>query len=183
MFRIRSDNMFALPLYVVRTNNWKEKKKQINNIIDYKKIEKKGLHTFGTDRQNDGKSYIKDFVQIFKEEIDDWLDEINQKECLITDIWTVRYKKGEFQSVHNHGTFGYSGVMYLDYVPRLHETTTFVSPFNDPFNGYLSWYSPNNIEEGDILFFPSVVLHHFYPNNSFITRRCIGFDIKFPVKP
>ena len=129
MFRIRSDNMFALPLYVVRTNNWKEKKKQINNIIDYKKIEKKGLHTFGTDRQNDGKSYIKDFVRIFKEEIDDWLDEINQEECLITDIWTVRYKKGEFQSVHNHGTFGYSGIMYLDYVPRLHETTNFVSPF------------------------------------------------------
>ena len=96
MFRIRSDNMFALPLYVVRTNNWKEKKKQINNIIDYKKIEKKGLHTFGTDRQNDGKSYIKDFVRIFKEEIDDWLDEINQEECLITDIWTVRYKKENF---------------------------------------------------------------------------------------
>ena len=179
MFKIRSDNMFSLPIYTVRTQNWKEKKKKIKKEINFKNIEKKELHTFGTDRQNDGKSYIEQFSNIFKEELDLFLDEIKKESMIISDMWTVRYRHSEYQSVHNHGSFGFSSILYLDFNSKIHDKTNFISPFNDFYTDHLTWYIPYDIQEGDFLFFPSVVLHHFTPNFSFITRRCIGFDIKF----
>jgi hypothetical protein len=179
MFDIRSDNMFSVPIYTVRTENWKEKKKKIKKEINFKNIEKKGLHTFGTDRQNDGKSYIKPFSNIFQNELNLFLDKISKESLIITDMWTVRYKTLEYQSTHNHGSFGFSSILYLDFNPKLHDTTCFISPFSDFYSDHLAWYRPYDMQEGDFLFFPSCILHNFSPNFSFITRRCIGFDIKF----
>lgn len=181
MSNVQSDNMFSVPIWRIRTNDWKRKKKEIKKHIDFKRLEKKGAHTFSTDRQalrREGTSYIPQFSDIFKDELDSFLDQIKRDQMIITDIWTVTYKKHELQSVHNHGSKGFSSILFLDFDPKKHIPTCFISPFPDPYTDSTSWYIPSDIREGDFIFFPSLVLHHFMPNQSFKVRRCIGFDIK-----
>ena len=42
------------------------------------------------------------------------LSEKLQRDIRVDDAWSVSYKKGEYHSVHNHGSIGLSGILYLD---------------------------------------------------------------------
>jgi hypothetical protein len=50
----------------------------------------------------------------------------------MTDCWSVRYRKGDYQTVHNHKSWGFSLVLYVEYDPKVHTPTTFVCPWQDP---------------------------------------------------
>ena len=42
------------------------------------------------------------------------LRETNIKKINIKDIWTVAYKKGDYQTIHHHGKSMYTGILYYD---------------------------------------------------------------------
>ena len=44
----------------------------------------------------------------------------------MTDAWCVRYYKGDQQTVHNHRGWGFSGIIYVEFDPKIHSSTTFV---------------------------------------------------------
>ena len=102
--------------------------------MERKNFVKEGLQHFYTDRQKDGKSYALDFDHLFSDELNQFKQECGVSEYQITDIWTIKYKKEDYQTVHNHRSFGYSGLLYVDYDEKVHKPTVFVGPWNDPIS-------------------------------------------------
>ena len=100
--------------------------------MERKNFIKEGLQHFYTDRQKDGRSYALDFDAIFNEELKEFCKESGVSDYQITDIWTIKYKKEDYQTVHNHKSWGFSGVLYLEYDPKHHSPTCFVAPWQDP---------------------------------------------------
>jgi hypothetical protein len=76
----------------------------------------------------------------------------------MTDCWTVRYRKGDYQTVHNHKSWGFSLVLYVEYDPKVHTPTTFVCPWQDPRTDTTSLICPQDVQEGTSLLF---LLIHF----------------------
>ena len=79
-------------------------------------------------------------------------------------------------AVHNHGPGGFSSVCFIEYDKHNHKPTTFISSFGNYITGELERYQPD-VEEGDIIFFPSNLLHYAPTNLSKITRTIISFNL------
>ena len=58
----------------------------------------------------------------------------------------------------------------------IHEATKFYSPFNDPATGDLMEYQPF-VKEGDLVIFPSYLLHEGPVNKSDKERVIVSFNI------
>jgi hypothetical protein len=95
------------------------------------------------------------------------------KSSYIVDMWYNYYTKGMFQEIHNHEsnekTIHYSGIYLLD----LHETNT-TNFVDNTFSGF-SEFKTNNMEEGNVIIFPSELLH--YANPCLSDRITVSFNI------
>ena len=58
---------------------------------------------------------------------------------------------------------------------KKHQPTIFISPFNDPL-GNLIEYAPD-VDEGDIIIFPSMLTHYVLPNKSSDIRIILSFNV------
>ena len=47
-----------------------------------------------------------------------------QVTCSMTDVWAVRYQKGDQQTIHNHKSWGFTGILYVDFDPKVAAGTT-----------------------------------------------------------
>ena len=47
----------------------------------------------------------------------------------MTDCWAVRYQKGDQQTIHNHKSWGFTGILYVEFDPKVHTPTCFVAPW------------------------------------------------------
>ena len=108
---------------------------------------------------------------------------------LVAQEWFNAYGPGQNQEAHNHVPSHLSGVYYVQYDPEKHNSTTFMNPnkmfFEGPrFNKH--YYDPDlcgygcykeemslNIEEGDIVIFPSQ-LEHMVQRQPGITKNPNG---------
>ena len=73
----------------------------------------------------------------------------------MTDAWAVRYQKGDQQTIHNHRSWGFTGILYVEYDPKVHTPTCFVAPWQDPRSDTTSLAYPQNVKEGTIFISPS----------------------------
>lgn len=80
-------------------------------------------------------------------------------------------------SAHNHGSTGFSSVCFIEYDKKFHKPTTFICPFQDFITGQFNFYEPD-VNEGDIIFFPSNILHYAPINMSNKTRIVMSFNLK-----
>jgi ectoine hydroxylase-related dioxygenase (phytanoyl-CoA dioxygenase family) len=69
-----------------------------------------------------------------------------------------------------------SSVCFIEYNKSFHKPTTFVSPFGNNITGELTRYEPD-VEEGDIIFFPSNLLHYAPTNLSNLKRIIMSFNL------
>ena len=112
----------------------------------------------------------------------------------LEDIWFNYYIDGEYQEEHNHINHSpflppvhYSCIHYLKYDEEEHTSTTFHDPienlrahsFEMDSNYYSDKWSPK-VKEGDLLIFPSYLVHHVEkskptPNNPRIT---VAFNLR-----
>jgi hypothetical protein len=95
----------------------------------------------------------------------------------MTDCWSVRYKQGDHQTIHNHKSWGFSGVLYVEYDPKLHTPTCFVAPWQDPRTDTTTLAFPPEVKEGTLVITPSYTLHFVHPNQSRKQRTIISFDL------
>ena len=106
----------------------------------------------------------------------------------LEDMWFNYYINGEYQEEHHHispspfiAPVQYSCIHYLKYDEEEHTSTTFHDPiatlrahsFEMDSNYYVDRWSPK-VKEGDLLIFPSYLVHHVEkskstPNNPRIT--------------
>ena len=169
--------LFFVPIYRYEVEDWSRKKKALYKKMERKNFVKEGLQHFYTDRQKDGKSYALDFDHLFSDELNQFKQESGVSEYQITDIWTIKYHKEDYQTVHNHRSFGYSGLLYVDYDEKVNKPTVFGGPWNEPISDKTKLAFAPEAKEGVMYIFPSVLLHYAQSNASGKERVITSWDM------
>ena len=168
--------LFEYPTYQYQLTDWDFKKKAILGKLKKEEFIRTPLQTFECDRQKNKNRYLHFFQDLINKELNQFCQEA-QVTCCMTDCWTVRYQKGDQQTVHNHRSWGFSGVLYVEYNPKEHTPTCFVVPWQDPRTDTTSLVHPQDVEEGTMFIFPSYTLHFVKPNQSRTQRTILSFDL------
>lgn len=170
------NELFTIPFFPQRVDGWAEKKERLMKYISEDDLDRNELETFSSDRRNDGLTYIKPFCDIFREELNEFGKAAGLRKLEVTSIWMIRYDRGDFHPVHNHKSTGFSGILYLDYDAAEHTPSVYVSPMNDPVTDCTMFKTPE-VQEGDLIIFPSSILHYCAPSASDVPRRIVSFDM------
>jgi hypothetical protein len=168
--------LFEYPSYQYHLTDWYFKKKAILGKLKKEEFIRTPLQTFECDRQKNKNRYLHFFQDLIRAELNQFYQEENVT-CTMTDCWSVRYKKGDQQFVHNHRSWGFSGVLYVEYDSKLHTPTCFVSPWQNPTTDTTILSYPQNVREGTLVIFPSYTLHFVPPNQCSKQRTIISFDL------
>jgi hypothetical protein len=154
---------FSVPIFKYKVQNWDIKKKkllELFNIFQHKIVG--NVITSSIDIKT---NILSEEIELFEKELGFNLS--------ATVTWFQQYHLNMDHSVHTHGPYGFSSVCYIEYDKENHDSTIFISPFGNNINGELDRYSPD-VEEGDIIFFPSNLFHYVPVNLSKITRTIIS---------
>ena len=168
--------LFEFPSYQYQVDDWDFKKKGILKRLKEEKFIRTSLQTFETDRRTSKKSYLHYFQDLIKPQLFEFCQEA-QVTCSMTDCWAVRYQKGDHQTIHNHKSWGFTGILYVEFDPKVHSPTCFVAPWQDPRQDTTSLAYPRDVKEGTIFICPSYTLHFVHPNQVRKHRTIISFDL------
>ena len=178
--------MFNIPLYKYKIDNWQEKKQKLLEIcstIDFKnqdinnrKITSINSNNVYTDYGSGNDDiYREDVKKILENELHNFKKDAKLDIMNVGEVWFQQYYKTQFHSPHNHGSCGYSSVTYIKFNKDKHISTIFIAPFTDP-KGNIIEYAPE-IDEGNIIFFPSMINHYVLPNKSSDIRIILSFNL------
>ena len=185
MARLDEMIMFSISCRRYKVNNWAQKKKQLLDMVDAdwsmsERIQDQEVIDCHTDyfSTNGRASYFDMWYNILKEDLDDALPQtgLPLANPEMWQLWTQKYRRGHYHGAHNHGCSNLSCILYVEFEKGLHEPTAFYQPFPDPWFGTLHKIQPQ-IEEGDILMFPAVLLHESPVSRSDKTRTVMSFNI------
>ena len=168
--------LFEFPSYQYEVDDWEFKKKGLLNRINKSKFVRTDLQTFETDRGTNNKSYVHYLEDFVRPELSNFCHEA-QVTCQMTDAWCVRYQKGDQQTIHNHRGWGFSGILYVEFDPKVHSPTCFMAPWQDPREDTTMLSSPRDVKEGTIFIAPSFTHHFVHPNKSGKKRTIVAFDL------
>ena len=171
-------NPFVVPFLKVKVSDWEIKKQKL--------LEMAPLRDTDTDPINGGyrSDYFKysglpPYFRSFHDVLCDELNEIEKhfKNVNILNLWTQEYVGDEFHDPHNHGGYFYSAVLYAEFDHLEHEPTYFISPINNFEDGTTVCHRPD-VEEGDIIIFPSVIQHYSGVSKSSKKRKIFSFNFR-----
>ena len=172
--------MFSVPLVKYHIANWKENKKRILESLPKLNQEHLGrdvgLYTdfFEVIKNNNLPTYSNVVIDIIKP----YLADFTQQRCVeFTNMWFQTAFKGNSHGLHNHGHSGWSSVIYVEFNPQFHTSTKFISPFNNPWDGNLVDFMPE-VQEGDMIIFPSTLTHESLPNQSEVRRTIVSYNLR-----
>jgi hypothetical protein len=168
------ENMFYVPIVHIECRNWDVKKNKLMDLFEKVEIDFKNNNW--TNYHNDCKKLNKKVEQLFDDELNAFLDQINIGTKKIHSSWFEASVEGNYHSIHTHGGTGYSAVCYVTYDEIEHTPTTFIAPFLDFCTGDTLQYT-HTITEGSIIFFPSSIMHYTLPNKSKKERIVLSFNI------
>ena len=168
--------LFEFPSYQYEVSDWDFKKKGLLNRINKSEFYRTELQTFETDRQPAGKTYVHYLSEFLKDILWEFCKEAKVT-CSMTDAWCVKYQKGDQQTIHNHRGWGFSGVLYVEYDPKVHTPTCFMAPWNDPRTDTTTLAYPSNVKEGTVFISPSFTHHFVHSNTARKPRTVISFDL------
>ena len=197
--------MFVVPIVYYPIENWSENKKKILDALpaeDETQLQfedlltdpkENGLYTDFFINSKAGKEYIPSYFHtvlgVIKPCIADLTERVvydakgepsrlfGEKSLEFVDMWYQKYYKNVEHKVHCHGNSGWSAVIYVEFDPEVHHSTMFYSPFRKPWNGNIETFQPP-ISEGDMIIFPSSILHEAPMNRSDKRRTIISFNIR-----
>ena len=93
--------LFEYPSYQYKVDDWDFKKKGLLNRINQQDFYRTTHNTFETDRLTNNKTYVRYLEDFLRPLLSEFCTEA-QVTCGITDAWCVKYKKGDYQTIHNH---------------------------------------------------------------------------------
>lgn len=180
-------DMFKIPFLHLQVRNWNIKKQKLKNLFNQEKhlnIEKDEVtsdYHYKVDTGNLDKNN-KEIDFILSEEISIFKDffEFSDHELIIS--WFQTTTDGQYHSVHNHGSSGYTAICYIDYDEEIHRPTQFIAPFNHFIRTDTLHFKPENIKEGSLVFFPAAINHFAEPNHTNIPRTILSFNLKLKLK-
>jgi hypothetical protein len=158
---------FSIPIYNYKIKDWSIKKKKLLDLFN--NFPHRVVGNTITSPLYIKTSILLDEIKEFEKEIGINFD--------ITNVWFQKYVNSMDHSVHNHGPTGFSSVCFIEFNKNYHKPTIFISPFGNYITGEAHIYQPN-IEEGDIIFFPSNLLHYAPINLSNKVRIIMSFNLQ-----
>lgn len=175
--------MFSIPLYRFAVPGWPAKKKRI--LAALPEISDKHRSPAGdtfTDffLNNEGTS-LPAYKDVVVDAISDCLDEFQQDypaKVDLSSMWFERSLRSNYHGAHNHGSLGFSAVLFVEFDALEHRPTRFISPFMGFYAGGLIEFRPEAVSEGTLLMFPAIVLHEVEPNQSDKARTIISFNVR-----
>ena len=177
---ITFSDVFAIKFAHIQVKNWEEKKKLI--LANMSKVKREDIprgefletnyHEFKKGDDLDPMNV----TSILEEELSEFMIQVGGL-VQVNLSWIERSTKGMSHSIHNHGALGYSAACYVTYDPNKHTPTQFVSPFNNPITGDIIQYQPMNVEEGDLVLFPSFIHHYTRPSQTDSERIVLSFNL------
>ncbi len=174
-------SLFSIPIAHYEIENWEQNKKKIMSVLPTlgrEHLESNGeQHTdfFHQDEENwELPPYADTIIDIIEPYLAEFTD---RRRIEFTDLWCQTYTKGQKHGLHNHGHSGWSAVIYVDFDPKVHQATQFISPFNNPWSGRLESFIPP-AKEGDMVIFPATVHHEALANESDKSRTVVVFNLR-----
>lgn len=172
---VKTTYPFRVPMYVVKCADWENKKQKLLGLVDFKDPEcMSGQHYSDYHKYKDNPPYKEQFIETLKDELVSF-GQTAEADLNIRGVWCQRYAKSEFMGVHNHGSLGYSAILYAEFTAE-HAATEFYAPFNNFIKGSVISHRPE-VEEGDLLIFPSALMHTAMPNTSSECRTIFSFNM------
>ena len=173
--------MFHIPLFSYRFANWSSKfKEEVLNQLECSPLKKKNRVQTDYMEERENRPPYKEFISdCIEDKLNDFCQDIqiSRHNLVIDDMWYETAKKYDNHAVHNHKAYGYSACWYVDFDSTEHTSTIFYSPFNNFINGDLMNYQPSNVMEGDLILFPSTIMHETSCNESSKDRTVVSFNV------
>ena len=116
------------------------------------------------------------FLSMISPYLKQFLKRADYKFTEVSRVWTQRYSKGDYHAPHDHGPEGFACVFYAQLDPEVHLPTEFIQPWI-PHTGNRDMESPDNVVEGDLVIFPSNLMHMAPPHMSDKYRTIISFNL------
>ena len=160
--------IFKIEFFKIESNNFKNKKEHIEKIL--KQFPETQRDNFYSNRNE--ADFTKQLRQIFQDEFKLIETKFNNK-ILLQRAWSVTYDKGHYHVPHNHGSQGYTGIIYLQ-IKKDSPKTTYIQPWNDEKDCSVL-YKPD-VKQGDIMIVPQFLMHYTEPNKTYFKKRIISFD-------
>jgi hypothetical protein len=129
--------------------------------------------------------WSRPWVQLFKPDFDLAMNQAAQKygylKAIINELWFQQYKKGNGHGWHSHGN-NFTGVYYLDFPPNT-PITELINPWLTKLNNLSNVDEKEliipDVKEGDVLIFPSYVVHRAPMIKNDINKSIISFNMDF----
>ena len=156
------DHIFRVSIFKTTVKDWQDHKLELLSMLDEVDIFDTHQSDFNTHFQKGIKpKYTQKLMKVLDGAFCDFED-IFPYAYEIKNLWCQRYKEDQHHGAHNHGALGYSMVFYAQFDKDCHKGTKFISPFNNWLNGNPIFHTVD-VDEGDVIFFPSFVLHECVP--------------------
>lgn len=157
---------FSVPIFKYNVQNWNVKKIKLLELFD--SFQHKVVGNVITSPLDIKTNILSKEIELFEKDVGFNL--------ISSEVWFQKYESSMDHAVHNHGPGGFSSVCFIEYDKHNHKPTTFISSFGNYITGELERYQPD-VEEGDIIFFPSNLLHYAPTNLSKSTRIIMSFNL------
>lgn len=89
----------------------------------------------------------------------------------IKNLWFQQYTNGQYHPPHYHGSYGYSLILYVEFDKHIHKPTIFCNPNTFDTENF---YKSLDIDEGDLVIFPSNIIHYVEPVVTDVKRTIVS---------
>ena len=173
--------MFSVPIVHYPIENWSENKKKILDALppeDESQLEPNGsgLYTdfFISSKVQEMPSYFNTVLDVIKPYLKSFMD---GNPVDFVEMWYQKYYKNVEHNTHCHGFTGWSSIIYVEFDPKVHQSTRFFSPFRQPWDCDVEVFQPK-VKEGDMILFPSSLLHEAPVSRTDTRRTIISYNIR-----
>jgi hypothetical protein len=173
---------FPLPFFHVTVEDWPRKKAALEKLVDWKDPSCYFNDHFtdyhknlANDEPYGRPKYLTDFIDILKPELMG-IAELLKCNINIKSLWAQRYLRNNHMRPHTHGVADFSAVLYHEFAND-HQATEFWAPYKNPLTTFDYVHTPE-VEEGDLVIFPSTIIHYAVPNDSDQQRTIFSFNFR-----
>ena len=167
-------NAFSIPIFKTKVKDWDIHKDRILSLLDLPDCGEQYSDFHKNTETGELPSYFEDVVEVLHPAITEF-GAAYPIEIVIKMMWAQKYQSNHNHGVHCHGALGYSVVFYAQFEDD-HLGTTFYAPFHDFMTGQHLEFTPK-VSEGDIIFFPSTIMHECKQVQSDKERIIFSFNI------
>jgi hypothetical protein len=144
-------------------------KKKKESFVDKDKGQNDNIDNLDWKNSHDNsREWVRLFFPILQKKLNQMIKASGLTKCTIYDVWFQQYEKEGTHGWHTHGS-NYTGVYYVD-LNDDNPRTEILLP-TDPSKKYTV-----DVNEGDIIIFPSYFIHRAPVNKSNNSKTIISFN-------